>query len=117
MTVFPYPELDAEKEAEYELFPINLTRMMLHTKGQTVPYLAPPRVETDMEGRGDDDYTMSVDDFIAETMSLPAGRPDAGEVIVKAARRLREAERHDVYAELFAAVNPNSLAAARKEVL
>lgn len=39
MTVFPYPELDAEKEAQYELFPINLTRMMLHTKGQTVPYL------------------------------------------------------------------------------
>ena len=38
MTVFPYPELDAEKEAEYELFPINLTRMLLHTKGLTVPY-------------------------------------------------------------------------------
>jgi AhpD family alkylhydroperoxidase len=37
--VFPYPELDAEKEAQYDLFPINLTRMMLHTKGQTVPYL------------------------------------------------------------------------------
>jgi len=39
MTVFPYPELDTEKEAQYRLFPINLTRMMLHTKGQTVPYL------------------------------------------------------------------------------
>ena len=38
MTVFPYPELDAEKEAEYELFPINLTRMLLHTQGLTVPY-------------------------------------------------------------------------------
>jgi AhpD family alkylhydroperoxidase len=38
MTVFPYPELDAEKEAVYELFPINLTRMMLHTRGQTLPY-------------------------------------------------------------------------------
>ena len=38
MTVFPYPELDAEKEAQYELFPINLTRMMLHTQGLTVPY-------------------------------------------------------------------------------
>jgi hypothetical protein len=34
MTVFPYPELDAEKEAVYELFPINLTRMMLHTQGK-----------------------------------------------------------------------------------
>jgi AhpD family alkylhydroperoxidase len=39
MTVFPYPELDDEKHAEYQLFPINLTRMMLHTKSQTVPYL------------------------------------------------------------------------------
>jgi AhpD family alkylhydroperoxidase len=38
MPVFPYPELDAEKEAEYQLFPINLTRMMLHTQGLTVPY-------------------------------------------------------------------------------
>jgi len=38
MTGFPYPELDAEKEAEYHLFPINLTRMLLHTQGQTVPY-------------------------------------------------------------------------------
>jgi AhpD family alkylhydroperoxidase len=38
MTVFPYPQLDVKKEAEYELFPINLTRMMLHTQGQTVPY-------------------------------------------------------------------------------
>ena len=38
MTVFPYPELDAEKQAEYDLFPINLTRMMLHTQGQTLPY-------------------------------------------------------------------------------
>ncbi|MDO3126602.1 carboxymuconolactone decarboxylase family protein [Mycobacteroides abscessus subsp. bolletii] len=39
MTAFPYPQLDEEKESEYELFPINLTRMMLHTQGQTVPYL------------------------------------------------------------------------------
>jgi AhpD family alkylhydroperoxidase len=38
MTQFPYPQLDAEKEAEYKLFPINLTRMMLHTQGLTVPY-------------------------------------------------------------------------------
>ena len=38
MTVFPYSELDAEKAGQYELFPINLTRMMLHTQGLTVPY-------------------------------------------------------------------------------
>lgn len=38
MTVFPYPKLDAEKQAQYQLFPINLTRMMLHTRGLTLPY-------------------------------------------------------------------------------
>jgi AhpD family alkylhydroperoxidase len=38
MSQFPFPELDAEKEAQYELFPINLTRMMLHTQGLTLPY-------------------------------------------------------------------------------
>jgi AhpD family alkylhydroperoxidase len=38
MTAFPYPMLDGEKEAEYEIFPINLTRMLLHTQGQTLPY-------------------------------------------------------------------------------
>ena len=39
MTVFPFPELNGQKEAEYEVFPINLTRMLLHTDGQTLPYL------------------------------------------------------------------------------
>jgi AhpD family alkylhydroperoxidase len=38
MTGFPYPELDAEKQAEYRLFPINLTRMLLYTQAMTVPY-------------------------------------------------------------------------------
>jgi AhpD family alkylhydroperoxidase len=38
MTGFPYPDLDAEKESQYQLFPINLTRMMLHTQGLTVLY-------------------------------------------------------------------------------
>jgi len=38
MSQFPFPDLDAEKEAQYELFPINLTRMMLDTQGLTLPY-------------------------------------------------------------------------------
>lgn len=38
MAMFPFPQLDAEKQSQYELFPINLTRMMLHTQGLTVPY-------------------------------------------------------------------------------
>ena len=39
MTDFPYPCLTPEDEATFKLFPINLTRMMLHTQGLTVPYL------------------------------------------------------------------------------
>jgi AhpD family alkylhydroperoxidase len=38
MTAFPFPRLDAEQQSVYELFPINLTRMMLHTRGLTLPY-------------------------------------------------------------------------------
>lgn len=38
MTGLPFPDLDAGQQATYELFPINLTRMMLHTQGLTVPY-------------------------------------------------------------------------------
>lgn len=38
MTGFPYPKLNAEQEAQYRLFPINLTRMLLYTQGLTVPY-------------------------------------------------------------------------------
>jgi AhpD family alkylhydroperoxidase len=38
MTGLPFPELDAQQQAQYERFPINLTRMMLWTRGLTVPY-------------------------------------------------------------------------------
>jgi uncharacterized oxidoreductase len=91
-------------------------RFQLQTSGIQVIEIAPPRVETDMEGPAEDDYTMSVDDFVAETLALMAGRPEAGEVIVKAARGLREAERNGVYAEQFASVNPHPWVAARKEI-
>jgi uncharacterized oxidoreductase len=92
-------------------------RFQLQDSGIQVIEIAPPRVETEMQGPADDDHTMSLDDFISETLALLASQPDTGEVIVKAARGLREAERNGRYAELFAAVNSNSLAAARKEVL
>jgi uncharacterized oxidoreductase len=92
-------------------------RFQLQDSGIQVIEIAPPRVETEMQAPADDEHTMSLDDFISETLALLAGRPDAGEVIVNAARGLREADRNGRYAEAFATVNPNSLAAARKEVL
>lgn len=38
MTGLPFPRLDAVQLAVYERFPINLTRMMLHSRNLTVPY-------------------------------------------------------------------------------
>jgi uncharacterized oxidoreductase len=82
-------------------------RFQLQDSGIQVIEIAPPRVETEMDGPTDG-YTMTVDDFIAETLSLMANRPDDGEVIVSASRALREAERNGRYAAVFAAVNPST---------
>jgi uncharacterized oxidoreductase len=81
-------------------------RSQLQDSGIQVIEIAPPRVETEMDGPADG-YTMTVDDFISETLSLMAAQPDAGEVIVDASRGLRDAERNGVYAEQFAFVNPD----------
>jgi uncharacterized oxidoreductase len=81
-------------------------RFLLHDSGIQVIEIAPPRVETEMDGPGDA-YTMTVDDFITEALWLMASRPEAGEVIVSAARGLPEAERNGLYDEQFAAVNPD----------
>lgn len=39
MADFPFPTLTPEDEKLFKLFPINLTRMLLHTQGLTMPYL------------------------------------------------------------------------------
>ena len=39
MTDFPFPSLTPEDEATFKLFPTNVTRMLLHTQGLTLPYL------------------------------------------------------------------------------
>lgn len=80
-------------------------RFRLRDSGIQVIEIASPRVETEMQGPADDDYTMSVDDFIDEALSLLAGQPDAEEIVVKAARGVREAERNGAYTETFAAIN------------
>ncbi|MEE6178283.1 SDR family oxidoreductase [Mycobacterium sp. 050134] len=80
-------------------------RFLLRDSPIEVIEIAPPRVETDMTVSADDGHTMNLDDFVAETMAQLAARPDAGEVVVDAARAVRYAERDGAYAELFAAVN------------
>lgn len=80
-------------------------RFLLRDSPVQVIEIAPPRVETDMTGPADDGYTMDLDDFVAETMAQLTAGPDAGQVVVDAARAVRYAERDGAYAELFAAVN------------
>jgi uncharacterized oxidoreductase len=84
-------------------------RFLLRDSGIQVIEVAPPRVETEMDGPGDA-HTMAVADFITEMLRLMTANPEAGEVIVSAARGLREAERNGVYAEQFAAVNSGTSA-------
>jgi len=81
-------------------------RFLLRDSRIQVIEVAPPRVEAEMEGRNDA-FTMTVDDFVAETLRLISAEPDLDEVIVGAARGLRDAERDGLYTEQFAAVNPD----------
>jgi uncharacterized oxidoreductase len=81
-------------------------RFLLQDSMIQVIEVAPPRVETDMDGPGDA-LTMTVGEFIDEMLYLMSADPDADEVVVSAARGLREAERNGTYAEQFAMVNPD----------
>jgi uncharacterized oxidoreductase len=80
-------------------------RFQLRDKGIQVIEVAPPRVETEMDGPGGDGYTVTVDDFVAQVIAQLAAEPEATEIVVDAARALRNAERDGVYDQLFAAVN------------
>ncbi|MBV8788863.1 MAG: SDR family oxidoreductase [Mycobacterium sp.] len=80
-------------------------RFQLRDNGIQVIEIAPPRVETEMDGPGDDGYTVTVDDFVAQVMAQLTAEPEAIEIVVEAARALRYAERNGVYDQLFAAVN------------
>lgn len=81
-------------------------RFLLRDSQVRVVEVAPPRIETEMDGLGDS-FTMTVDDFIDEMLGLMVANPDSDEVIVTAARDLRDAERNGEYAEQFAVVNPD----------
>jgi uncharacterized oxidoreductase len=82
-------------------------RFQLRDSGIQVIEIPPPRVNTDSPGSlTSDPHTMELDEFIAETMSRLETQPEAGEIVVDAARALRYAERNGTYAEQFAKVNP-----------
>ncbi|CPR09829.1 DltE protein [Mycobacterium bohemicum DSM 44277] len=84
----------------------SLRRQLRHTCVQVIEII-PPRVETDMlagQDRGPD--VMALNDFVAQTMSLLRGRPDATEIVVGGAERVRFAARGGRYDAVFESVNP-----------
>lgn len=84
----------------------SLRRQLRRTSVKVIEII-PPRVETDMlAGQDDGTDAMSLDAFVAETISLLHSQPDAEEVVVEAAKRVRFAARDGHYDDIFDAVNP-----------
>ncbi|GAS89517.1 SDR family oxidoreductase [Mycolicibacterium brisbanense] len=84
----------------------SLRRQLRRTSVKVIEII-PPRVETDMlAGQDDGTDAMSLDAFVAETISLLHSQPDAEEVVVHAAKRVRFAARDGHYDDIFDAVNP-----------
>jgi len=84
----------------------SLRRQLRRTPIQVIEII-PPQVETDMlAGRERGPTAMSLKAFVAETMSLLRSQPDADEIVVDAAKRVRFAVRDGHYGDVFDSVNP-----------
>jgi uncharacterized oxidoreductase len=86
------------------------TQSLRHQLRQTpvqVIEIIPPRVETNMLAeQGGDPAAMSLNEFVAETVSLLRNQPDAAEIVVDAAQLVRFAARDGHYDDVFTAINP-----------
>ena len=82
-------------------------RHQLRNTAVDVLEIAPPYVQTFLQGahQASDPHAMPLDDFIAETMTLLAGTPDKGEVLVQRVHPLRFAEQTGKAAAMFGFVN------------
>jgi uncharacterized oxidoreductase len=77
--------------------------------------IVPPQVQTALQGeRGFDPNAMPLDDYIAETMKLLQGRPQADEIVVERAKPFRFAERNGAYDDIYPAFNQAVTAALRR---
>lgn len=81
-------------------------RWQLRDTSVQVIEVLPPRVATEIQDSlGYDPHVLSLDDFVAETISLLEVEPCAGEIVVDSAKRVRFAERDGHYDEVFHTVN------------
>jgi uncharacterized oxidoreductase len=84
----------------------SLRRQLRRTPVQVIEII-PPQVATDMlAGRERGPTAMPLNAFVAETMSLLHSQPDADEIVVDAAKRVRFAVRDGHYDDVFDSVNP-----------
>lgn len=103
------PRVDAPSysatKAGLHAYTQSLRHQLRHTPVQVLEII-PPRVETDMlVGSGGGPAAMSLNDFVAETVSLLHGQPDAAEIVVDGAKRVRFAARDGHYDDVFTAIN------------
>ncbi|MFP1763047.1 SDR family oxidoreductase [Lonsdalea quercina] len=81
-------------------------RFQLRDSAVQVIEIIPPWVQTDLQGeQGHDPRAMPLDAFISETVALLRDRPEAEEVVVARAQRLRDAPRSHDYDARFRAFN------------
>ncbi len=79
-------------------------RILLRESGIQVIEIAPPRVHTDMDAPGGTD-SVGAEEFVGQIMAALAAQPQASEVVVDAARVVRNAERDGHYGRVLAALN------------
>lgn len=90
-------------------------RFQLRDSSVQVIEIVPPQVQTALQGeRGFDPNAMPLDDYIAETMKLLQGRPQADEIVVERAKPFRFAERNGAYDDIYLAFNQAVTAALRR---
>jgi len=95
------------------------TKAAIHSYSQSLRYqlrktsvevieIAPPYVQTYLQGahQASDPNAMPLADYIAETMTLLAGQPENGEVLVQRVHRQRFAEQTGNAATVFGFINP-----------
>ena len=83
-------------------------RHQLRNTAVDVIEIAPPYVQTTLMGehQATDPNAMPLADYLSETMTLLAGEPESGEVLVQRVHWQRFAEQRDEAAAVFAALNP-----------
>lgn len=83
-------------------------RHQLRNTSVDVLEIAPPYVQTELQGahQASDPNAMPLAEFISETMTLLAGSPDNGEVLVQRVHPLRFAEKTGSLPIIFGHLNP-----------